>query len=313
MAELQEKVKKALDESRMLILASQVMIGFQFQAVFQPGFETLSLHSQNAHVAAFVLMLVAFIFLTTPASRHRVVEKGHSTEAFHRFTSAFMAIAPWPFLASFVLSLAVAVSKVYGKKMGFIAAVLLFMAATYLWYLMKHTTNKKVSTTSPKHENPTDLSQRITQVLTEARMILPGVQALLGFQFSIILMEAFNDLNASAKTAHFSALGFLMLSIILLMTPPIHHRVVEKGEDTESFHSFTSRIILFAMSSLAIGMSLDFYVLVSKIHGPGHLGVISSFALALIFPIFWLGSCLPHKLRLRKLGRVEFLRKINLF
>jgi hypothetical protein len=31
-------------------------------------------------------------------------------------------------------------------------------------------------------EQETSLEQRITQMLTEARVILPGVQALLGFQ-----------------------------------------------------------------------------------------------------------------------------------
>ena len=36
MAQIKNKVQNALDEVRILILGSQVLLGFQFQAVFQP-------------------------------------------------------------------------------------------------------------------------------------------------------------------------------------------------------------------------------------------------------------------------------------
>jgi len=48
-------------------------------------------------------------------------------------------------------------------------------------------------------QQETSLEQRITQMLTEARVVLPGVQALLGFQLVSVLTQAFEKLPASSK------------------------------------------------------------------------------------------------------------------
>ena len=45
---------------------------------------------------------------------------------------------------------------------------------------------------SRDEEQPTQLKDKIREVLTEARVVLPGAQALLGFQFIAILMESFD-------------------------------------------------------------------------------------------------------------------------
>jgi len=38
---LDRRIKTALDETRLLILGSQVLFGFLFESVFQNGFETI--------------------------------------------------------------------------------------------------------------------------------------------------------------------------------------------------------------------------------------------------------------------------------
>src|SRR4051794_28112478 len=54
-----EKVKIALDECRMLALGAQVLIGFQFQSVFQPKFQDMPASSKAAHVVGLVLLLAS--------------------------------------------------------------------------------------------------------------------------------------------------------------------------------------------------------------------------------------------------------------
>ena len=49
---------------------------------------------------------------------------------------------------------------------------------------------------------PTPLHVKIEQMLTEARVILPGAQALLGFQLAVVLTQAFDRLPPSSKTLH---------------------------------------------------------------------------------------------------------------
>ena len=50
-------------------------------------------------------------------------------------------------------------------------------------------------------EKPTPLSTKVDQLLTEARIIIPGAQALLGFQFAVTLTRAFEQLPVFAKLA----------------------------------------------------------------------------------------------------------------
>ena len=41
------------------------------------------------------------------------------------------------------------------------------------------------------------LPKKIDQMLTEARVIVPGAQALLGFQLAVVLTQSFDELPAS--------------------------------------------------------------------------------------------------------------------
>ena len=60
----QQKLKTALDETRLLILGSQVLFGFLFESAFQNGFETLSSSSRYLTGAALALMVLSIGCLT---------------------------------------------------------------------------------------------------------------------------------------------------------------------------------------------------------------------------------------------------------
>jgi hypothetical protein len=65
----------------------------------------------------------------------------------------------------------------------------------------------------------TPLKTKIEQLLTEARLIIPGGQALLGFQFVGMLTSAFDRLPESAKMVHALALCLIEMNVIIMMTP----------------------------------------------------------------------------------------------
>ena len=50
---LEEEATHATDESRMIILGVQTILGFQLIAVFNQRFEALSAHEQAFHLLAF--------------------------------------------------------------------------------------------------------------------------------------------------------------------------------------------------------------------------------------------------------------------
>src|SRR5688500_1277910 len=90
------------------------------------------------------------------------------------------------------------------------------------------------------------LEDRIDFVLTEARVVLPGVQALLGFQLVVVLTDAFAELPASSAMVHLAALASVAVSAVLLLAPTAYHRIVFGGEDSEEFPPIASAYLLAA-------------------------------------------------------------------
>src|SRR5205085_8438861 len=82
----------------------------------------------------------------------------------------------------------------------------------------------------------TSLKDKIDQALTEARVVLPGAQALLGFQLVTIFMDGFDKLPNILKFIHIGSLALVGMTMILLMTPAAYHRIAERGEDTKRVH-----------------------------------------------------------------------------
>ena len=140
-----------------------------------------------------------------------------------------------------------------------------------------------------KEAQGTKTKDKIKHVLTEARTVLPGSQALLGFQFICVMTESFDKLPDALKYVHLASLGLVAVSIVLLMTPAAYHRIVERGEETEHFHRFSSRVLLASMIPLALGVTGSFYVVVRKVTHSGAFAAASAVALLLLFFGLWFG------------------------
>ncbi len=206
MAGLHGKVKNALDESRILILGAQVLLGFQYRAFFEKRFEELTTAERELGLVALFALLVTVAALFLPASRHRIVEQGFDSGRFHRFTMMVMRFVLLPFAIGLSVDLAVAANRIAGALAGAAAGTFTFLAALAFWY--GHFANGGRKPEDPEDAmEQTPLDQRIVQVLTEARVVLPGAQALLGFQLAMVLMEPFKGLPQSAQLVHLGSSG----------------------------------------------------------------------------------------------------------
>ena len=115
-----------------------------------------------------------------------------------------------------------------------------------------------------KVEDP-GLHEKIDTLLTEARVILPGAQALLGFQLAIVLTDTFEKLEPEVKSFHGGALLLVCLSVLLLMAPAAYHRIVYAGEDSVQFHRIGSWLVTISTIPLALGLAADVFVVATKI------------------------------------------------
>jgi hypothetical protein len=156
---------------------------------------------------------------------------------------------------------------------------------------------------------PTSVESRIKQVLTEARVVLPGVQALLGFQLTAMLTDAFGQLPKSLQYLHLASLGLLASSMVFLMAPAAFHRIVERGEDTERLHRFSSAMILTAMVPLGLGLAADFYVVLQKVLDSPALSAGLAVTSLLFFFGLWFG--VTHAIRGAHGRKMEVSRAVR--
>lgn len=291
MASLQGKVKNALDETRILMLGSQVLLGFQYRAFLEKGFDKLPGADKALQIVALFALLVTVGALFLVPARHRLIEGGNDSERFQDFIMLVARVALAPFSIAITLDLAVAGERIMGPSGG--AAVGALTGACAVAFLYGPFAHRDRRPRPPPEDGmeKTDLSHRIVQVLTEARVVLPGAQALLGFQLAMVLMEPFEQLPKAAKVIHLCSLGFIALATIVLMAPAAYHRIVENGEDTERFHSFASRMVLLAMALIAPGLSGELYVVLLRAGFPGAAPVCGLVALA-SFYLAWFGATL---------------------
>jgi len=302
MAKLADMAENALNETRMLILGAQVLIGFGFQAAFQPGFDRLPAEAQQLKLLGLGLMLIALAFLIAPCAFHQIVECGNDSPRLIAFTGRIAAFALLPFAVTIGIELFLAALVVFGAAVALPVGVIGLIFALFLWYGLewlwrepdRHKADENKERTM-KNEG-TSLENKIKQVLTEARVVLPGAQALLGFQLAAILTDGFAKLPRSSQYAHIVSLGLIAVTIVLLMAPAAFHRIVERGEDTERLHRFASAV-LAAMVPLALGVASDFYVVVSKVlDAPGLAAGLAGASLVVFFGL-WFGFTLALRTR----------------
>jgi len=293
---LKDKVKTGLDETRLLLLGAQVLFGFQLNGVFQEGFTELSPATRLINSVGQALMAIAIGLLIAPSMQHLIAEKRHDTLRLHQATGLFAGSALFPFGLSLGLGFYVVFDRLYGTMAALITGTAFCLLALSFWYgiglMMKPETKKNPR---KEKETRTPLHARIDQMLTEARVILPGAQALLGFQLIVTLTHAFDQLPPSSRLLHVAALISVAFAVILLMTPAALHRISFYGEDTERFLQIGSWFVVASPLPLGIAIAADLYVATSKASDSPFLGRILAVGIFVILAVLWYG--LPLYLR----------------
>ena len=298
--EIGKQLKTALGETRLLILGAEILFGFHLNAAFQEGFSALPPSLRVLHAFAFLNMTAAIALLIAPSLQHRIVERGFATGRILRVTTRFADWALLPFATGFGADIDIVVAH----RFGFVAGGLVGGGATVLaftlwygaeWLLRARRRMEEVNAMNSAEDTPLD--ERVEHMLTEARVLIPGGQALLGFQLAIMLTQGFARLPEPSKVIHLLALCSVALAVMLLMAPAAFHRIAYAGRDTEEFHALGSALVVAGAVPLAIGIAADLYVAISLALGSAIAGALGGSAAGI--GLFALWFAIPLVLRRR--------------
>ncbi len=143
------------------------------------------------------------------------------------------------------------------------------------------------------------LSQATEYLLQECRTVLPGIQALFGFQLVAVFNNGFSEaLSAGQQRLHLFAISVVAIAVAIIMTPAAYHRQTGLYEVSDHFVRLSTRLILWSMLPLAVGICVDFYLIAALILG-GSAAPLAAAALFAVFVLFWF--VLPRARGLRRL------------
>jgi len=296
---LQKKLKLALDENRLLILGTQVLFGFQFNGVFQDLFVELPYASRLLEAAGLTLLMGSIAFLIAPSMHHRIVEGGQDHARVLALAANFIGFALLPLSLALAFDMFVAVVWVAGQTGGVIVGAAFLALAMFFWYALGFLMRGKKPAMAQDETMPTPLDVQVDQLLTEARLIIPGAQALLGFQLTVTLMRAFAELSPGVKLAHIAALCCVGLAVILLMAPASIHWLAFAGENDPKFAKIAAVFVVAAPLPLAVGIALDTYVAAGRALQSASAAAGMSIAAIIVL----LGTWYVYPLAQRRRGR----------
>jgi hypothetical protein len=291
--DLDRKLKTALDESRLLILGAQVLFGFLFQAVFQELFRDVPPTSQALLCMGLGFMLLSVCFLIAPSLYHQIIFGGESRPGALTYASWFAGASLLPLTLGLGASVFVVFEHLFGRATGAIFG-LVFTAGSLLLLCGLGLALRRPAGRKPVPDHAaTPLKTKIEQMLTEARVIIPGGQALLGFQFVCTFNRSFKELPVFIQYIHAAGLCAVALSVLLLMTPAALHRIAFHGEDDASFFKMGSALVVAASIPLATGIAADIAVVLFKVTdsmvdalASGCLALFVLLGVWLVYPIW---------------------------
>jgi predicted lysophospholipase L1 biosynthesis ABC-type transport system permease subunit len=139
------------------------------------------------------------------------------------------------------------------------------------------------------HREEISLDAAARHVLEECRMVLPGIQALFGFQLIAVFNQGFGEkLSHAQQVLHLVAIVLTTLAMALVMTPAALHRQAEPKAVSDRFLWLASNMVLAGMFPLAVAVGLDAYVVASVVLHNDLIAAILALALLAVFAFLWL-------------------------
>lgn len=158
--------------------------------------------------------------------------------------------------------------------------------------------NETINNDNKQRQYRQSLGDQVNTIEQEARMVLPGIQTLFGFQLIAIFNLGFKtDLSHAEQIIHLFSLLLVASSAVLVVAPAAYHRQA-KHQISTHFIELSSSFLAWAMAPLALGTCLDIYLVTRMILISRSLSLLVA---AMIFSLYaWVWFILP-KIRAKKI------------
>jgi cation transport ATPase len=142
------------------------------------------------------------------------------------------------------------------------------------------------------HHDREELRTRYYNLLQELRVIIPGVQVLLGFLLTAPFAERFSNLDQAGRVLYGLTLLSALLSVVCLLTPTVLHRIGERTARRARL-TWSIRLTVAGLVALAVALVLGL-TCVSRLVFEAAATTVLVASAAVVLTVLW--GWLPMRL-----------------
>jgi hypothetical protein len=139
----------------------------------------------------------------------------------------------------------------------------------------------------PVAEEPAPSAGDLTELLQELRVLIPGVQVLVGFLVILPFSQGFSRIDQGERWVYLAAFFCGLTSLVLFTAPAAQHRLERPLRDRARFKQYATRMTIVGLVPLSLALILTTHLVVSQTIGYGAALVVSALIAALIGAIWW--------------------------
>jgi hypothetical protein len=133
---------------------------------------------------------------------------------------------------------------------------------------------------------PKKKDEEMRNIIEEARVILPGLQAVFGFQTAAVFSTRFISLADYAKVCHLFGLMLIVVAMAMLMTPAVYYRA-KRGDATSHMIEVSRKTLRGALIPMSLGFSLDMLTVMSLATDALVFSIGAAVVTLIVFVGFW--------------------------
>jgi Family of unknown function (DUF6328) len=146
------------------------------------------------------------------------------------------------------------------------------------------------------HESEKErLDRNLTELLTELRVALPGVQVLFAFLLGVPFTQRFAELSAYQVRIYYGTLLCAAAASAFLIAPSAYHRIQFRRKDKKHMVFLANRLAIVGLSFLALAMT-GVVLLITDFLYSGLATAVATAAVGLVFAYLWYAMPLLRRL-----------------
>jgi hypothetical protein len=154
-----------------------------------------------------------------------------------------------------------------------------------------------VKESTDKNESDKKPDGDFGDLLQELRVLLQGVQVLIGFLIVLPFSDGFSRVSESEKKVYLVLFLCVLTALVLFSAPAAQHRLLTPLHDRIGFKRESTRLIVIGMIPFSISIVLATHFVVIQVAGSNAAVIASVIAGTLILMLWWMIPMLRRRRR----------------